>query len=131
MQGRILALKDAEIKGEPLLHYGEERRAAGENCAPAEREKKREEKIPVSSAEKPAAPSHAKSSTQKTTSLHFPHSPAALEAYRTLLTEIWSDGNVSNEEQSQIDSMKETFAITEKDHKEIERKSGLMHTSRR
>jgi CheY-like chemotaxis protein len=53
--------------------------------------------------------------------MHIRRSPAALDAYRTLLVEIWRDGNVSSEEQSRIDSMKETFEILEKEHIEVER----------
>lgn len=45
---------------------------------------------------------------------------AALEAYRTLLMEIWKDGFISDEEQGRIDSMRETFAITPEEHREIE-----------
>ncbi len=119
---RILALKDAEAKDNAALAKKEEPPRA-KAVPPVEKEKteeKIEEKIPVSFAQKPVVPSRAKSSYTKVATLHIPHSPAALEAYRTLLTEIWSDGNVSAEEQSQIDSMKETFEITEKDHAEIE-----------
>lgn len=46
--------------------------------------------------------------------------PAALEAYKTLLLEIWRDGSISIEEQARINSMRETFAISEEEHKEIE-----------
>lgn len=45
---------------------------------------------------------------------------AALEAYRTLLMEIWKDGFISDEEQGRIDSMRETFAITPEEHLDIE-----------
>jgi len=116
---RILALKDAEIKdtAPPPVKKGEPPAKA----APPTETKKIEEKLPVPLPEKPAVLPLAKPSPLKTAALHIPHSPAALEAYRTLLTEIWSDGNVSTDEQSQIDSMKETFAISEKDHVEIER----------
>jgi CheY-like chemotaxis protein len=116
---RILALKDAEVKDNAPAVKKETPQPV--KTVPLVEKKKIEEKIPVSLPEKPAAPSHAKPSYPKTVTLHIPHSPAALEAYRTLLTEIWADGNVSVEEQSQIDSMKETFEITEKDHADIER----------
>jgi hypothetical protein len=39
-------------------------------------------------------------------------SPAAVEAYRSMLLEIWRDGSINPEEQSRIDSMRDTFAIT-------------------
>jgi len=116
---RILALKEAEAKKKATAEkralfpppkdapVAEERKAEAPAPAPQEQQSVR---IP------PAAPYG-----QKPASLHLPHSPAALEAYRTLLAEIWSDGNASVEEQSQIDSMKETFAITEKEHTDIER----------
>lgn len=115
---RILALKDAKAKDTAAALKKE---APPVKAAPPAEKKKTEEKIPVSLPEKPAALYHAKPSYLKSGTLHIPHSPAALEAYRTLLTEIWADGNVSAEEQSQIDSMKETFEITEKDHADIER----------
>lgn len=45
---------------------------------------------------------------------------AAQEAYRSLLMEIWKDGSITDEEQSRIDSMRETFAITHEEHSHIE-----------
>ncbi|MGA7161067.1 MAG: response regulator [Bacteroidota bacterium] len=115
---RILALKDAEEKDKAAAQIKEEPPKA----APVvERKKITEEKPHLAAPEKSVSPPPSKSSHQKGAALHIHHSPAALEAYRTLLTEIWSDGNVSAEEQSQIDSMKETFEITEKDHVDIER----------
>ena len=90
---RILALKDAQAKNiAPMVKE-----------APPIEKKKIEEHIPISLPEKPAAMSHSQPAYPKAVTLHIPHSPAALEAYRTLLTEIWADGNVSAEEQSQID----------------------------
>jgi CheY-like chemotaxis protein len=44
----------------------------------------------------------------------------AQEAYRALLLEIWKDGAISDEEQQRIDSMRDTFAITHDEHKQIE-----------
>ena len=54
-----------------------------------------------------------------------PHLPikrtaVAQEAYRALLLEIWKDGAISDDEQQRIDSMRETFAITLDEHKQIE-----------
>ncbi len=116
---RILALKDAEIK---VAAPPEPRKEAPiAKPAPLAEKSKSEEKIPVPLPAKPGEAVPPKSVSSKSPALHIPHSPAALEAYRTLLTEIWSDGNVSTDEQSQIDSMKETFAISEKDHVDIER----------
>jgi CheY-like chemotaxis protein len=48
-------------------------------------------------------------------------SAAASEAYKALLMEIWKDGLVSPDEQSRIDSMRETFAITAEEHAVIEK----------
>ncbi len=115
---RILALKDASAKDNAPAVKKEPPQPI-KAASPIEK-KNTEEKIPAPFTEKPAA-FYSKPAYPKPVTLHIHHSPAALEAYRTLLTEIWADGNVSAEEQSQIDSMKETFEITEKDHAEIER----------
>ena len=48
-------------------------------------------------------------------------SVAASEAYKALLMEIWKDGSVSPDEQSRVDSMRETFAITMDEHAVIEK----------
>lgn len=45
---------------------------------------------------------------------------AAQEAYRSMLLEIWKDGSISSDEQLRIDSMRETFAISQEEHNEIE-----------
>lgn len=49
------------------------------------------------------------------------HTPALLEAYKTLLTEIWANGLVTDVEQERILAMRETFAITDDEHASIER----------
>ncbi|MBI2428342.1 MAG: response regulator [Ignavibacteriales bacterium] len=71
----------------------------------------------------PPAPQHVKKSSppvpqkgQQT----IKRTAAAQEAYRSLLMEIWKDGSISDEEQSRIDSMRETFAITHEEHSHIE-----------
>jgi len=116
---RILALREAEAKDKASVE--KKVQPPPQKATPAAEKKKTD--VPVAAAEEKKASSAPSlpPSPQKIASLHLPHSPAALEAYRTLLTEIWADGNVSVEEQSQIDSMKETFAITEKEHADIER----------
>lgn len=48
-------------------------------------------------------------------------SAAASDAYRTLLLEIWKDGSIDPEEQSSVDSMRETFAITVEEHQQFEK----------
>ncbi|MFA6540208.1 MAG: response regulator [Bacteroidota bacterium] len=48
-------------------------------------------------------------------------SPAALEAYRTLMMDIWKDGSITDEEQARVDSMRDTFAITQDEHQVIEK----------
>ena len=117
---RILALKDAQEKDKATAQKKDAPQPP--KASPTvERKKIQEEKPSVVVPEKTVSPFPSKSLPQKPVTLHIHHSPAALEAYRTLLTEIWSDGNVSAEEQSQIDSMKDTFEITEKDHVDIER----------
>ncbi len=44
----------------------------------------------------------------------------ASEAYKTLLMEIWSDGAITPDEQARVESMRETFAITQDEHAVIE-----------
>ncbi len=53
-------------------------------------------------------------------------SAAASVAYKSMLSEIWRDGSVSPDEQSRIDSMRETFAITPEEHAVIEKDVRLM-----
>lgn len=48
-------------------------------------------------------------------------SPVAAEAYKSLLMEIWKDGLISNDEQSRVDSMRDTFAIAQDEHAQIEK----------
>jgi CheY-like chemotaxis protein len=48
-------------------------------------------------------------------------SAVASEAYKTLLMEIWSDGAITVDEQSRVESMRETFAITPDEHAIIEK----------
>lgn len=53
---------------------------------------------------------------------HFiKRSAVASEAYKTLLMEIWSDGAITVDEQSRVESMRETFAITQDEHALIEK----------
>ncbi len=115
---RILALKDAQAKEKEA-----ENKKTAEKPVPATvpAEKKTEEKAKPIVAEKAAPTIAPKTPQSKPGKLHIPRSPAALDAYKTLLVEIWQDGNVSSDEQSQIDSMKETFEISEKEHTEVER----------
>jgi CheY-like chemotaxis protein len=47
-------------------------------------------------------------------------SPAAVEAYRKLLTEVWEDGNLDASEQARIESMRGTFEISKVEHAPIE-----------
>lgn len=49
----------------------------------------------------------------------------ALEAYKALLLEIWRDGAITDEEQSRVDSMRETFAISHEEHAQIEKEVRL------
>ncbi len=54
---------------------------------------------------------------------HHPikRSVVASEAYKTLLMEIWNDGAITSDEQSRVESMRETFAITHDEHAIIEK----------
>jgi len=119
---RILALKDAQAKEKDKEKEAEKKEAA-EKPTPAAvpTVKKTEEKAKPVVAEKATPTFSPKTQQTKAGKLHIPRSPAGLDAYKTLLVEIWQDGNVSIEEQSQINSMKETFDISDKEHIEIER----------
>jgi CheY-like chemotaxis protein len=119
-ESEVSAEKKTEAKAPPHVS---EKVAPPEIEVPAEQ--KTEAKAPPHVSEKVAPPSSTKPSHGKPGKLHISHSPAAIEAYRTLLVEIWHDGNVSSEEQSQIDSMKETFEISEKEHTEVERQARI------
>lgn len=52
-------------------------------------------------------------------------SAASTEAYRTLLLEIWKDGTINPEEQTRIDSMRDTFAISVEEHAQFEKEVRL------
>lgn len=119
---RILALKNAQVK-EKEKEKETEKKKATEKPAPAvvPPVKNTEEKTKPVVAEKIAPPVSHNTLQTKSGKLHIPRSPAGLDAYKTLLVEIWQDGNVSRDEQAQIDSMKETFEISDKEHSEIER----------
>jgi CheY-like chemotaxis protein len=49
------------------------------------------------------------------------HTPGLLEAYKTLLSEIWASGGTAEIEQDRIKAMRESFAITDDEHAAIER----------
>lgn len=83
--------------------------------APAAPEAKKTTSVPAPPAKTPAG---------KFTPIR--RSAAASEAYRSLLMEIWKDGSVSTEEQSRIDSMRETFAISTEEHAVIEKDVRIM-----
>ena len=61
----------------------------------------------------------------KSTIQNKPHlikrSIVASEAYKTLMMEIWSDGAITSDEQARVESMRETFAITQDEHSVIEK----------
>ncbi len=76
---------------------------------------------PVQKAAAPAAPSTAQGKFSQ-----IPRSAVASEAYKSMLMEIWKDGSVTPDEQTRIDSMRETFAITPEEHLVIERDVRIM-----
>lgn len=49
------------------------------------------------------------------------HTPALLEAYRTLLSEAWTGGGVTESEEERMRAMRESFGITEEEHAAAER----------
>lgn len=68
----------------------------------------------------PPAVKRQSSSPSGKTSPTIKRTAVALEAYKALLMEIWRDGSITDEEQSRVDSMRETFTITHEEHAEIE-----------
>ncbi len=52
-------------------------------------------------------------------------SDAILEAYKTLLNEIWKDGYVSPVEQERLNSMREFFGVSQDEHDYLEQNSRL------
>lgn len=88
-------------------------------------QKKQEPALQPAEQPKPQ-PQHATAQPQqpspppKKTPQIIKRTAAALDAYRTLLMEIWKDGQITDEEQGRIDSMRETFAITPEEHHQIE-----------
>jgi CheY-like chemotaxis protein len=67
------------------------------------------------------APSTAPEPVRSDTQGHFiQKSPAAVEAYRKLLTEVWEDGDLDPSEQARIESMRGTFEISKAEHAPIE-----------
>jgi CheY-like chemotaxis protein len=49
------------------------------------------------------------------------HTPARLEAYRTLLAEIWAVGTFTDIEGQRVEALRQSFAITDEEHAGIER----------
>jgi CheY-like chemotaxis protein len=79
-----------------------------------ETEKKKPETVSASHPYQPSSPVVKKFSQIK-------KSPAAIDAYRALLAEVWEDGNISVAEYQRIESMQETFDISKTEHLQIER----------
>ncbi|MFA6456407.1 MAG: response regulator [Bacteroidota bacterium] len=52
-------------------------------------------------------------------------SDAVLEAYKTLLHEIWKDGSITPREQERVDTMREFFAISRDEHEYLEQNARL------
>ncbi|MCK9408597.1 MAG: response regulator [Bacteriovoracaceae bacterium] len=76
---------------------------------------------PVHHQPSPPAPPQRPVSPVSTSSVRkIKRSAASSEAYRTLLLEIWKDGSVSPEEQTRVDAMRETFAISPEEHATFE-----------
>lgn len=70
---------------------------------------------PPAPSRPPSPPASAAPSVQP-----IKRSAVSSEAYRSLLLEIWKDGAISSEEQTRIDAMRETFAITAEEHAAFE-----------
>lgn len=93
----------------------EKKKAEGER---PKAEEKKKLAAPVVKEVKPPAPMKEVAKPQPSSAQR---SAATLEAYRTLLTEIWADGAIESEENTRVDSMRETFAIPPSEHSAIER----------
>jgi CheY-like chemotaxis protein len=113
---RLLYLTEAAAKEQARKEkLAEEEKAA----QPPEPPKKKSEPAPSGPA---TSQRSTKSVHEKAEpSFHPIHkSPAAIEAYRRLLAEVWEDGDVDASEQARIDSMRETFEIAKAEHGPIE-----------
>jgi CheY-like chemotaxis protein len=89
--------------------------ASGKNPLPVQRPQQKKETPPPAPAEPPRTPKSVPNAHRQ-----IKRTAAADEAYRSLLLEIWKDGSISDEEQQRIDSMRDTFAITPDEHRQIE-----------
>lgn len=49
------------------------------------------------------------------------HTPALLQAYKTLLSEVWENGVITDEDRERVRAMRDSFAITNEEHLSIER----------
>lgn len=88
------------------------------NPPPVQHTQPKKETPPAAPASAPKTPVTAP--PVPTAGRQIKRTAAADEAYRSLLLEIWKDGSISVEEQQRIDSMRETFAITPDEHRQIE-----------
>ena len=52
---------------------------------------------------------------------YMKHAPARLKAYRALLAEIWTVGTFTDAEEQRVSTVRQSFAITDDEHKSIER----------
>ncbi len=70
----------------------------------------------------PAAPeAHSQPPVPAQAFEYMQHAPARLKAYRTLLSEIWTVGTFTDAEQQRISAVRQSFAITDQEHNDIER----------
>ncbi|MDD8017590.1 MAG: response regulator [Bacteroidota bacterium] len=116
--------KKEEAKAEPPVTSKNDSKKE-EVTAPQEEPigQKSEEKVQQSIKATPPSPPQQKIDIKTGSEKHvsqIKRSEAAVEAYKTLLMEIWKDGDISSEEQVRIDSMRDTFAIAQNEHVQIE-----------
>ncbi len=96
----------------------------------------REEKNEKSPPSSPQPPQHKEKEEKKTAPpppvqppkavLDLRFSSAIIEAYRTLLIQIWKDGSITPEEKQRLESMRESFGISVNDHLYLEQDARLV-----
>ncbi|MDE3057677.1 MAG: response regulator [Bacteroidota bacterium] len=124
---RILALKksaEAREKAEAKKKADnpiEEEKPSVSEAAQSLKEQKAAHPIEEANRKKSTSPRPEIKPPQKPLDNVIKRSPAARDAYKTLLREIWKDGTISAEEQERIDTMQATFDIAEEEHTALER----------
>jgi CheY-like chemotaxis protein len=115
-QERIVYLKESQTQ----VQEAEKKKDAETHAAMAKATEKRKTEEAKKSAPPPVEEAPIVERIREF-SRPIKRSAATVDAYKTLLSEIWEDGDITKSEQTRIDSMMETFAISKEEHTELER----------